>query len=168
MRFDAGAIWFYVVALNLCLISPFATNSYIRLGKKFGDFTMTDLMTHDGLIDAFHGIHMGITAENIAREMDITRDEQDDYAFLTQQRAIRAVDRGAFEEEIVPIRLKDYKGREYVFDKDEFPNRNSSREKLASLSQPLSRMEAEQLQLVILLELMMERHFYCWHQKNIA
>ena len=112
---------------------PFATNSYIRLGKKFGDFTMTDLMTHDGLIDAFHGIHMGITAENIAREMDITRDEQDDYSFLTQQRAIRAVDRGAFEEEIVPIRLKDYKGREYVFDKDEFPNRNSSREKLASL-----------------------------------
>ena len=76
---------------------------------------------------------MGITAENIAREMNINREEQDDYSFLTQQRAIRAVDEGVFKEEIVPIRLKDYKGREYVFDTDEFPNRSSSREKLASL-----------------------------------
>ena len=112
---------------------PFATNSYIRLGKKFGDFTMTDLMTHDGLIDAFYGIHMGITAENIANELNISRIEQDDYSFLTQQRAIRAVDEGIFKDEIVPIQLRDYKGREYIFDTDEFPNRGSSREKLSSL-----------------------------------
>ena len=52
---------------------PFATDSYIRLGKKFGDFNMVDLMTHDGLIDSFSGVHMGITAENIARKYDITR-----------------------------------------------------------------------------------------------
>lgn len=50
---------------------PFATNSYIRFGKKFGDFTMTDLMTHDGLIDSFSGVHMGVTAENIAKEYSI-------------------------------------------------------------------------------------------------
>lgn len=112
---------------------PFATNSYIRLGKKFGDFTMTDLMTHDGLLDAFSGVHMGITAENIAREYHITREMQDRYAYLTQQRAIAAVDSGKFKEEIVPVRLKDYRGREYVFDTDEFPNRTTSMEKLATL-----------------------------------
>ena len=112
---------------------PFATNSYIRLGKKFGDFTMTDLMTHDGLIDAFSGVHMGITAENIAKKYGITRKEQDEYSFMTQMRAIEAVDSGVFKDEIVPISLKDYRGREYVFDTDEFPNRNTSIEKLSTL-----------------------------------
>lgn len=112
---------------------PFATNSYIRLGKKFGDFTMTDLMTHDGLIDSFSGVHMGITAENIAHKYGITREEQDRYAYLTQQRAIKAVDTEKFKDEIVPITLCDYRGREYTFEKDEFPNRQSTPEKLASL-----------------------------------
>lgn len=112
---------------------PYATNSYIRLGKKFGDFTMTDLMTHDGLLDAFSGVHMGITAENIAEKYHITRQQQDEYAWLAQQRAIRAVDGGIFKNEIVPVTLHDYRGREYVFDTDEFPNRTSTPEKLASL-----------------------------------
>lgn len=112
---------------------PYATNSYIRLGKKFGDFTMTDLMTHDGLIDSFSGVHMGVTAENIAKEFNISRQEQDEYAYKTLLRAIDAVDTGKFKDEIVPVTLKDYKGREYVFDKDEFPNRNSSPEKLSTL-----------------------------------
>ena len=87
---------------------PYATDSYIRLGKKFGDFTMIDLMTHDGLIDAFSGVHMGITAENIARELGISREEQDQYSYLAQQRAINAVDSGVFKDEIVPIKLKFY------------------------------------------------------------
>ncbi len=112
---------------------PFATNSYIRLGKKFGDFTMTDLMTHDGLTDSFSGVHMGITAENIARKYRITREEQDEYSYYSQMRAIEAVDTGKFKEEIVPVHLKDYRGREYVFETDEFPNRNTSLEKLNSL-----------------------------------
>ena len=112
---------------------PYATDSYIRLGKKFGDFTMIDLMTHDGLIDAFSGVHMGITAENIARELGISREEQDQYSYLAQQRAINAVDSGVFKDEIVPIKLKDWKNREYVFDTDEFPNRSSTQEKLFSL-----------------------------------
>lgn len=112
---------------------PYATNSYIRLGKKFGDFTMTDLMTHDGLIDSFSGVHMGITAENIAQKYNITREKQDEYSFLAQQRAIEAVDSGKFQEEIVPVKLKDYKGNEYIFEIDEFPNRKSSREKLSTL-----------------------------------
>lgn len=112
---------------------PFATNSYIRLGKKFGDFPMIDLMTHDGLIDSFSGVHMGITAENIAKKYNISREEQDAYAYLTQQRAIKAVDSGAFNDEIVPLELKDYRNNPYTFDTDEFPNRESTPEKLSSL-----------------------------------
>lgn len=112
---------------------PFATNSYIRFGKKFGDFTMTDLMTHDGLIDSFSGVHMGVTAENIAKEYSISREMQDEYSYLTQQRAIYAVDNKKFKNEIVPVVLKDYRKNEYVFETDEFPNRKSSKEKLATL-----------------------------------
>lgn len=112
---------------------PFCTDTYMRLGKKFGDFKMVDLMTHDGLIDSFSGVHMGITAENIAKALHITRDEQDDYAILAQHRAIEAVDGHQFDDEIVPVTLKDWRGREYIFDTDEFPNRTSTREKLATL-----------------------------------
>ena len=61
---------------------PFCTDTYMRLGKKFGDFKMVDLMTHDGLIDSFSGVHMGITAENIVKKLDITREQQDDYSYL--------------------------------------------------------------------------------------
>lgn len=112
---------------------PFATDSYIRLGKKFGDFRMVDLMTHDGLLDSFSGVHMGVTAENIAKSLKITRKEQDEYAYLSQQRAIAAVDSGAFNDEIVPVSLVDYKGNQYEFAVDEFPNRKSTLEKLATL-----------------------------------
>lgn len=113
---------------------PYATNSYIRLGKKFGDFTMTDLMTHDGLIDSFSGVHMGITAENIAKKYNITREMQDEYSYMALQRAIKAVDSGIFREEIVPVTLRDYRKREYIFDTDEFPNRTSTLEKVKSLN----------------------------------
>ena len=112
---------------------PFATDSYIRLGKKFGDFSMIDLMTHDGLIDSFSGVHMGVTAENIAKKYQISREKQDEYSYLAQQRTIRAVDSGAFKDEIIPLELKDYRNNTYVFDTDEFPNRESTPEKLASL-----------------------------------
>ena len=112
---------------------PFCTDTYMRLGKKFGDFKMVDLMTHDGLIDSFSGVHMGITAENIAKKYNITREEQDEYSYLAQQRSIEAVDSHFFDDEIIPVKLKDYKGNEYQFDTDEFPNRTSTREKLATL-----------------------------------
>lgn len=112
---------------------PYATNTYLRLGKKFGNFEMTDLMVSDGLTDSFSGVHMGITAENVAKTYGITREEQDQYAWLALQRAIAGVDSGAFKDEIVPVKIKDYKGREYIFDTDEFPNRASTPEKIASL-----------------------------------
>lgn len=112
---------------------PFCTDTYMRLGKKFGDFKMVDLMTHDGLIDSFSGVHMGITAENVAKKLDITREQQDNYAYLAQKRSIEAVDSCYFKEEIVPITLTDYRGNEYQFDTDEFPNRNCTMEKLKTL-----------------------------------
>lgn len=112
---------------------PYATNTYIRLGKKFGNFEMTDLMVSDGLTDTFSGVHMGITAENIARELNITREEQDEYSFVAQKKAIEAIDSGMFKDEIVPVIVKDYKGKEFVFDVDEFPNRSSTIEKINSL-----------------------------------
>lgn len=112
---------------------PYATNTFIRLGKKFGNFEMTDLMVSDGLTDSFSGLHMGMTAENIAEKYDISRQAQDDYSYLTQQRAISAVDNGVFRDEIVPVTLTDYRGRSFVFDTDEFPNRESTREKMSSL-----------------------------------
>ena len=112
---------------------PYATNTFLRLGKKFGNFEMTDLMVSDGLTDSFSGVHMGITAENIARKYEISRQAQDEYSYITQQRAIKAVDEGVFKDEIVPVKLKDYRGREYIFDTDEFPNRESTKEKMASL-----------------------------------
>lgn len=112
---------------------PYATNTYLRFGKKFGNFEMTDLMVSDGLTDAFSGVHMGVTAENVAKKMGITREEQDAYSWKALQRAIEGVDSGAFKDEIVPVKIKDYKGREFVFDTDEYPNRASSPEKMASL-----------------------------------
>lgn len=112
---------------------PYATDTYLRLGKKFGDFKMTDLMTHDGLIDSFSGVHMGITAENIAKDLHISREQQDKYAFESEMRAINAVTSGYFDDEIIKINLKDYKGNNYVFEKDEHFNPNTSLEKLSSL-----------------------------------
>ena len=112
---------------------PYATDSYIRLGKKFGDFNMIDLMTHDGLIDSFSKVHMGVTAENITKKYSITREEQEEYSYNAIKRAINAIDDGKYKEEIVPVKLKDYKNREYIFDTDEFPNRESTKEKMKTL-----------------------------------
>ena len=112
---------------------PYATDSYIRLGKKFGDFNMIDLMTHDGLIDSFSKVHMGVTAENIAKKYNITREEQEEYSYNSIKRAINAINSEKYKEEIVPVKLKDYKNREYIFDTDEFPNRESTKEKMKTL-----------------------------------
>ena len=133
MEIDNGSDLILCGGVELMSNIPFATDSYIRLGKKYGDFKMIDLMTHDGLIDSFSGVHMGITGENIARKFNISRQMQDAYSYLTQQRAIKAIDAGLFKDEIVPVDLVDYRNNPYVFDTDEFPNRESSPEKLASL-----------------------------------
>ena len=103
-----------------------------RKGIKMGAFQVQDHMILDSLTDAFENVHMGVTAENIAKKHGITREEQDAFAYASQQKAIKAVDEGAFDEEIVPMEVKI--GREMVtFARDEYPNRTTSPEKLARL-----------------------------------
>lgn len=112
--------------------SPYLLNEKVRSGVKFGDFKLVDHMVYDALTDAFHNVHMGITAENIAEKYHISREAQDAFAFESQQRAIKAVDNNVFKDEIVPLMIKSGK-TELAFDKDEYPNRATTLEKLASL-----------------------------------
>ncbi len=110
----------------------FILSGDIRSGYKMGNLHAVDHMVNDGLTDAFKDYHMGITAENIAEKYDISREAQDQFAYNSQQKAIKAVDSGAFEKEIVPVPLIAKK-ETLTFSKDEFPNRTSTLEKLAML-----------------------------------
>jgi acetyl-CoA acetyltransferases len=112
--------------------SGFIMSGDLRLGNKMGDFKAIDHMVCDGLTDAFQGYHMGITAENVAEKYGISRQEQDDFAYLSQQRAIAAIEAGKFKAEIVPVPVP-VKKEIVMFDTDEFPNRASTPEKLAGL-----------------------------------
>ena len=104
----------------------------IRAGNKLGDIISLDHILHDSLTDAFENVHMGVTAENIAAKYGIDREAQDEYALESQKKAIAAVDAGTFTNEIVPIEVKIGKNI-VVFSVDEYPNRNTSKEKLAAL-----------------------------------
>ncbi|MDP0507009.1 MAG: acetyl-CoA C-acetyltransferase [Fusobacterium sp. JB019] len=104
-----------------------------RTGVKMGDLKLIDHMVSDGLTDAFHGYHMGITAENIVDKYNISREEQDAFAYESQRRAIKAVDSGRFDDEIVPIEVKVNRKETKMFARDEHPNRKSTLEKLAKL-----------------------------------
>ncbi|MFV0501934.1 MAG: acetyl-CoA C-acetyltransferase [Bacteroidales bacterium] len=110
----------------------FILPSRSRNGLKMGDFKMIDHMINDSLTDAFTGVHMGITAENIAEKYNITREEQDEFAINSQNKAISAIDKGRFNDEIVPFEIITKKNT-IVFNQDEFVNRNTSLEKLNSL-----------------------------------
>jgi acetyl-CoA C-acetyltransferase len=93
--------------------------AYLRQGQKMGSLEMVDTMLKDGLIDAFHGIHMGITAENVAREFQITREDQDRFAVASQNKAEAARKAGRFKDEIVPVTVTERKGSRIVAD-DEY------------------------------------------------
>ncbi len=112
--------------------TPYLVPSKVRTGIKMGDQQLRDHMIYDALTDAFEGYHMGITAENIVDKFNLSREEQDQFAWGSQQKAAKADDAGKFKDEIVPIVIKTRKG-EILFDKDEFINRNTSYEKLSSL-----------------------------------
>ena len=103
-----------------------------RNGIKMGDFKVVDHMVLDGLTDAFQDYHMGVTAENIAEKYHITREEQDAFAYASQQKAAKATDDGKFKDEIVPVEIVTRK-ETTIFDTDEFVNRGTSPEKLAKL-----------------------------------
>lgn len=112
--------------------APYLLPSSVRNGYKMGEFKTTDHMISDALTDATHGVHMGITAENIAEKYKITREEQDEYAITSQQKAIKAVDELKFVDEIVPVKVMI--GREeLLFDTDEYPNRKTNLDKLSKL-----------------------------------
>ena len=104
----------------------------VRNGIKMGDFKAVDHMVLDGLTDAFENVHMGITAENIAAKYQISREQQDTFAYGSQRKAIDAIDNGRFKGEIVPVEIVTKK-ETIVFDTDEFVNRATTPEKLASL-----------------------------------
>ncbi|MCI0754511.1 acetyl-CoA C-acetyltransferase [Teichococcus vastitatis] len=104
----------------------------LRAGVKMGDFAMVDTMIRDGLWDAFNGYHMGNTAENVAQKYQIGRDEQDEYAFRSQQKAGEAMRNGQFEAEIAAVTVKGRKG-ETVVKMDEYPKPDTTREILAKL-----------------------------------
>ena len=105
---------------------------WLRGGQKMGAFEFTDTMLKDGLWDAFHGYHMGVTAENVAREWQITREAQDRFAVASQNKAEAARKSGRFADEIVPVTVKERKG-ERVVDKDEFIRDGVTYEAIMSL-----------------------------------
>ena len=113
--------------------APYLVPSKVRNGVKMGDMKMVDSMLHDGLTDGMYGIHMGVTADNIAKKYSISREDQDAFAYASQQKAIAAIDSGRFQDEIVPVEVPGRKGSVTVFDTDEHPNRASTPEKLAKL-----------------------------------
>ena len=112
--------------------APYLIPGKTRWGAKMGDMKMIDHMIFDSLTDAFSGLHMGITAENIVERYGITREEQDEFAINSQKKAIAAQDGGRFVDEIVPLTVKQGK-KEIVFDTDEHINRTTTLEKLGTL-----------------------------------
>merc|ERR1711976_108610 len=105
---------------------------HLRNGIKFGDATMKDSMVIDGLTDAFDKCHMGITAENVAKEFNISRSEQDAFAAESQKKTKSALEQDEFDQEIVPVEVKSRKGT-VVVSKDEHPKPETNEEGLARL-----------------------------------
>jgi acetyl-CoA C-acetyltransferase len=105
---------------------------HLRNGTKMGNTDFIDTMIKDGLWDAFHGYHMGTTAENVAKQFEITRAQQDELAAGSQQKAAKAQAEGRFKDEITAVVIKNKKG-DITFDKDEFIRGDTTVEKLAGL-----------------------------------
>lgn len=112
--------------------APYLLNSKVRWGLKMGNAELYDTMVNDGLTCATNHYHMGITAENIAEQYGISRQEQDELALRSQQLATQAINNGEFVDEIVPVTISSRKG-EIIFKQDEYPKADSSIEGLAKL-----------------------------------
>ena len=104
-----------------------------RWGLRMGEGKVVDYMVHDGLFDIFNGYHMGITAENVAEQYGLTREDQDKFAAQSQMRAEEAQKSGRFADEIVPVVIPQRKGDPVVIDTDEYPRHGSTAEKMAKL-----------------------------------
>ena len=104
-----------------------------RWGARMNNAQMVDMMVNDGLWDAFNGYHMGITAENVAEQWGITREELDEFSVISQNRAEEAIKAGKFKDEIIPVEIPQRKGDPIIFDTDEFPKFGTTIEKVAKL-----------------------------------
>ncbi|MDU4961159.1 MAG: acetyl-CoA C-acetyltransferase [Sporomusaceae bacterium] len=112
--------------------APYLLGAKARWGYRMGDASLTDVMVHDGLWCAFNNYHMGITAENVAAKFAISRQLQDQLAFESQQKAVKAIAAGQFKDEIVPVTIKGRKG-DIVFATDEYPRDGVTLDSLAAL-----------------------------------
>jgi len=106
--------------------------AHLRSGVKMGNFEMIDTMIKDGLWDAFNGYHMGTTAENVARQWQITRQQQDAFAVASQNKAEAAQKSGRFKDEITPVTIKTHKG-DVVVDADEYPKHGTTLDAISKL-----------------------------------
>ena len=104
-----------------------------RWGARMNNTQRVDMMVNDGLWDAFNGYHMGITAENVAEQWGITREQLDEFSVISQNRAEAAIKAGKFKDEIVPVEIPQRKGDPIIFDTDEFPKFGTTIEKVAKL-----------------------------------
>lgn len=104
-----------------------------RWGARMNNAQMVDMMVNDGLWDAFNGYHMGITAENVAEQWGLTREQLDEFSVISQNRAEEAIKAGKFKDEIVPVEIPQRKGDPIVFDTDELPKFGTTIDKVAKL-----------------------------------
>lgn len=112
--------------------APYLIPYKARAGIKMGEFKVQDHMLYDGLVDIFYNYHMGVTAENVAKMYNITREQQDEFAWNSICKALKAIDSGVFDPEIVPVTISTRKG-DVVFARDETVNRTTSLEKMSKL-----------------------------------
>ncbi len=104
-----------------------------RTGYRLGNGVLIDSMVHDGLWDIYNDYHMGITAELVAEKYGITREQQDEYAYNSQKKAVEAIQSGAFKDEIIPVEVPQRKGEPVIVDTDEGPRADTTMEKLGKL-----------------------------------
>lgn len=123
-----------VVAAGVEVMSqiPFIVPSSVRDGNKMGNMELKDLLITDGLTDIYNQYHMGVTAENVAKEVGISREQQDAYALASQQKAVAAIEAGKFKDEIVPVEVTQRR-ETIIFDTDEYPKANATLEGLSKL-----------------------------------
>lgn len=123
-----------VVAAGVEVMSqiPFAAPATLREGNKMGNISLTDLLVADGLTDVYNQYHMGITAENIAKQVDISREQQDQFALNSQLKAIAAIESGQFIDEIVTVEVQRRRDT-FTFDTDEYPKATTTLNALSAL-----------------------------------
>ncbi len=112
--------------------APYLLDSKARWGYRMGHGKLTDVMIHDGLWCAFNDYHMGITAENVSAQYNISREDQDRLAYESQAKALKAIESGAFKQEICPVVIKSRKG-DTTFDTDEYPKAGTTAQSLCGL-----------------------------------